>query len=266
MKMSRHENPFRFWNNLQGVPPPLIGVHGMGGGGLIEVWYRHYFEFRHLKRICRFRADMNVLELGCGNGRWALSIAPRVKDYIGVDFSDSALQVARKQVEKNKLKNVLLIEKNIAEFISTDTYDLIYLSGVSQYLTDKEFTRMLGHVRRCCHAATVIVDRSTVNLKRREIMENGDYWAIFRTPDELERLLKTVGFALTYRKRSYRFLRGAKFLTRRRANKILAKLVYWTRPLSFHLLRLLTILADAWKPVAFEGGDRSHDFLVFKQP
>jgi SAM-dependent methyltransferase len=264
--MSPAEAPFRFWNNLQGVPSPLIGVHGMGGGGLVEVGYRHYFEFRHLQKICRLRKDMRVLELGCGNGRWALSLAPKVKDYVGVDFSHSALQAAQKQVEKSKLKNVSLFEKNIAEFISADTYDLIYLSGVSQYLTDEELRLSLEHIRPCCHPATVIVDRSTVNLKRREVMENGDYWALFRTGAELERLFKAIGFTLIYRKRSYRFLRGGKLLRQQRLNETLAKLVYWTRPLSFHALRLATILADAIQPISFEGGMRSHDFFVFRQP
>jgi SAM-dependent methyltransferase len=264
--MPPNKVPFRFWNNMQGVSPPLIGVHGMGGGGLIEVWYRHYFEFRHLRNICNFRKDMKVLELGCGNGRWALSIAPQVKTYVGVDFSHSALQIAQEQVEKNKLKNILLIEKNIIEFMSSDKYDLIYLSGVSQYLTDEEFGLTLEHIRPCCHPTTVIVDRSTINLKQREIMENGDYWALFRTVNELELLLKTIGFALIYRKRSYRFLRGGKVLCNQRLKKLLAKLVCWTRPLSFHLLHLISISADALKPVSFEGGKRSHDFLVFKRP
>lgn len=209
---------------------------------------------------------MKVLELGCGNGRWALSIAPQVKAYVGVDFSHSALQVAQKQVEKNRSKNISLIEKNIVEFMGADKYDLIYLSGVSQYLSDEEFQLTLEHIRPCCHPATVIVDRSTINLKQREIMENGDYWALFRTANELERLLKSIGFALIYRKRSYRFLRGGKLLRQPRLNKWLAKLVYWTRPLSFHVLHLATILADAIKPISFEGGMRSHDFLVFKQP
>jgi SAM-dependent methyltransferase len=251
---------------MQGVPPPLIGVHGMGGGGLIEVWYRHYFEFRHLKKICCFRKDMQVLELGCGNGRWALSIAPLVRNYVGVDFSTTALQVAQEQVKKNKLRNVSLVEKNIGEFMSPDTFDVIYLSGVSQYLTDEEFELTLAHIRACCRPATIIVDRSTINVKQREIMENGEYWAVFRTPAELALRLKAIGFTLSYQKRSYRFLRGGKFLNHRRLNNFLAPLVRWTRPLSFRLLHLITVLADALKPVPFEGGERSHDFFLFTQP
>jgi ubiquinone/menaquinone biosynthesis C-methylase UbiE len=251
---------------MQGVPPSLIGVYGMGGGGLIEVWYRHYFEFRHLQRICRFRKDMQVLELGCGNGRWALSIAPLVGNYVGVDFSTSALQVAREQVKKNKLPNVSLIEKNIGEFMSPDTFDVIYLSGVSQYLTDEEFELTLAHIRACCHPATIIVDRSTINMKQSEIMEKKDYWAVFRTPAELALRLKAIGFALSYQKRSYRFLRGGKLLNHPRLKSILAPPLHWTRPLSFHLLHLITVLADALKPVPFEGGERSHDFFLFKQP
>lgn len=263
--MSQSEVPFQFWNNMKDVPPPLIGVHGMGGGGLVEVWYRHYFEFRHLKKICRFRKDMKVLELGCGNGRWALSIAPKVKYYTGVDFSKLALQVAQEQVKKKRLQNVLLIEKDIAEFISPDTYDVIYFSGVSQYLSDEDLKLTLGHIRACCHPATVIVDRSTINLKHREILEKEGYWALFRTANELEQLLKTIGFALIYKKRSYRFLRGAKLFHHPRLKNLLTMLVFWTRPISFHLLHLATILADACNPVSFEGGERSHDFIVFKQ-
>ena len=60
------------------TPPQLVGMYPLGQEGLLEAPYRRYFETRHLKKIVRFHERMNILELGSGNGRWAVSLAPLV--------------------------------------------------------------------------------------------------------------------------------------------------------------------------------------------
>jgi SAM-dependent methyltransferase len=237
----------------------------MGRGGLLEASYRHYFEVRHLKRFVRLERTMSVLELGSGNGRWILSLAPLVKHYTAVDFSRQALDVARKGIRAAGLDNVELHEQSILDFRGDGRYDVIYLAGVTQYLQDEEIRRLMENLAPHIGQGTVIVDRSTINVRAREILERDGYYAIFRTPAELRALLARHGFHGTYQRRSYRFMRGGRLLQAGPLKRIMPVLVRALRPVSLYLLLGYSWLADVVRPIPFEGGDRSHDFFVFRR-
>jgi len=241
----------------------------MGGGGLEEILYRGYFEAQHLKRIARFKHTMNVLELGCGNGRWALTLAPLVKHYTAVDFSRPALDIARQNISKAGLLNVDVREQSIVGFQGDRLYDVIYFGGVTQYLQDPEILQILGHLAPWMKPCTIIVDRSTICYQQRQINEEGPYISIYRTPRELEHLFFSHGFRKIYQRRSYRFLRSG--LIGRVKNLCPSRFRDWSvivrrgAPLSFYMLLWITWAEDLLRPVPWAGGERSHDFFVFSK-
>ena len=247
------------------TPRQLVGVYPMGRGGLLEIPYRHYFEVKHLKQKVHFDQTMNVLELGCGNGRWALSLAPIVKHYTGVDFSRSALDIAQEDAQMAGLKNVELREQSILDFQGDRPYDIVYFSGVTQYLQDEEINKVLKNLAPHFKRNTVFIDRSTVNYREREILSTAQYYSIFRTPRELNDIFSAFGFHIIYEKRSYRFLRGGRFVRSRYLLNILPPLAHFTRPVSYYVMLFFSFMADILSPKPFEGGDRSHDFLIFER-
>lgn len=259
------ETAQRYWDSQGAVPPQMLGVHGMGGGGLAEVLYRHYFESKHLRRVIPFEKTTRVLELGCGNGRWALALGPRVAQYVGVDFSKCALDRARSEIARMRLDNVVLHEVPILDFHPVGQFDVIYFSGVSQYLEDADLLQILRNLSQSILDSTILVDRSTINDERREVIHTPDYYSIFRTPGELETLYASGGFRLLYRKRSYRFLRLTRPLNNPWAGAAAAWLVSLFQPLSYYLMWSYSLCADLLHPIPFEGGHRSHDFLIFRK-
>jgi 2-polyprenyl-3-methyl-5-hydroxy-6-metoxy-1,4-benzoquinol methylase len=72
------------------------------------------------------RADMDVLDFGCGTGLLTLRLAPRVRSITGVDSSRGMLDVLAGKVARQKLTNVrtLLLDLEAGDSLS-DTYDLI---------------------------------------------------------------------------------------------------------------------------------------------
>ncbi|HXE95478.1 MAG TPA: class I SAM-dependent methyltransferase [Dongiaceae bacterium] len=254
-----------YWSNINGLPPEIVGVYGMGGGGACEAPYRHFFEFRHLERIVSLHRDMTVLELGCGNGRWAFSFAPHVKKYVGVDISPAMLSYARTKAEDMKLDNVTFIECPLTEFTCTDKFDLIYFSGVSQYVEDCDMEKVLSNLVPAMSERAIILDRSTANLFSREVSITDSYFSIYRTPDEINDLMKSIGYQLVYRKRSYRFLRMPPFLNRPGINAAVASFITHCQPYSFYLMLAFSAFLDAIRPIPFEGGQRTHDFLLFRR-
>ena len=258
-------SPHRYWNNLLGTPSELVGCYPMGGGGLLEAPYRHFWELKHLRKKVAFSKQMNVLEVGCGNGRWALSLAPLVNHYTGVDFGGVGLAIAESRLKERHISNVTLSNSSILDFASSDVFEVVYFSGVTQYLEDDEIRLALHKLKSNVNADTILIDRSTVNYRAREISTHGNYMSIYRTPEEISQIFQEAGYIEFYQRRSYRFLRGGQCLTSGRKASPIRMLSILTAPASHYGLLAWSWLADLVNPIPFEGGDRSHDFLLFRR-
>jgi SAM-dependent methyltransferase len=253
----------RYDNDAGGTPRQLVGMYPLGGGGIVEASYRHYFELRHLKKIVAFSGNMNVLELGCGNGRWAVSLAPIVKHYTGVDITRRALDIAREDLSKYGVLNVDLHEQSVLDFQGDRHYDVVYFSAVSQYLEDDELDKILGNLRPWLKRNMTLVDRSTVNYVRRENFERPGYYSIFRTKDDLCRIYGKYGFRIVYSARSYRFLRCGRRFNSSLLRKPFLRIIELLKPVSLNAMLAFTVLVDTIAPLP--PPLQSHDFLVFKR-
>ncbi|WP_298676363.1 class I SAM-dependent methyltransferase [uncultured Lentibacter sp.] len=64
--------------------------------------------------------DMRVLELGCGTGTTALSLAPLVGQYIGTDQSGEMIRIAREKAEEAGLSNLSFLALSAQESTQRD--------------------------------------------------------------------------------------------------------------------------------------------------
>lgn len=251
-----------YWDSFNGRVPYLKGVYGLGEGGEIEIPYRHFFELKHLQSVVKFNEHMDVLELGCGSGRWAISLAPKVNKYVGVDFSRESLLFAEQEARKNNITNVQFIESSVIDYTSTDKFDIVYFSAVTQFLSDEDFIRVLHNIENSFMPNCIIIDRSTVNFMKRNIRYD-DYFSIYRTPSELTAIYNSFGFKLEYQNKSYRYLRFGKYLRRLNINNVLLKIINKTNPFSLYTMWLISSLTDMIAPNDMH--EMSHDFFIFRR-
>lgn len=254
-----------YFDRKAAYQPEFAGTYPLGDCGYSEILYRHYFEFQHLQNLVSLSKEMTVLELGCGGGRWALSIAPLVKKYIAVDFSRQSLEIAMNRASVKKISNIEFICSSIQEFIPHDNYDLIYFSGVTQYIEDDEIVEILNKLSLCSKPNTVIIDRSTISLGERITKSENNYFSIYRTAPELIDTFRRAGWIFTYRNRSYRFMRFSNIVNLPIINSALPKLILMTQPFSFHIIYILVCLADKTSPAIFEENKFDHCFFVFRK-
>ena len=92
-----------YWNNLIN-DPDVDGVSPMGGGGMIEIYYRTYFELLNFLKLYNFKSRPNILEVGCGSGRWGFALHPYVSHYTGIDISEVSIKHAKMHA---KIREVL---------------------------------------------------------------------------------------------------------------------------------------------------------------
>jgi len=252
-----------YWTRQAAERPELMGVAGIGGCGLTEVLYRHFEEVRHLRSIVAFDRQKTVLELGSGNGRWVISLAPLVGHYTAVDFSQQMLDIARGRTERLKLGNITFCKATAQNYTPTKSVDVAYLSGITQYLHDVDLKIFLTRLSQYLRPGAVLIDRSTIHRHQRLLSEQKDYFSIYRMADELKRLFEDAGFVNHYQRPSYHVLNVPGRLGHLLRSGNCARAVAITAPLSFHLLRTLALAAElVWGPTG-EMVNFSHDFFLF---
>jgi len=85
------------------------------------------------------RADMEVLEFGCGTGSTALALAPQVKHIRATDISPRMLAIARGKAETAKVGNVTFEEAAIDHFTAPEaSFDAVLGHSILHLLEDKD--------------------------------------------------------------------------------------------------------------------------------
>jgi SAM-dependent methyltransferase len=95
----------------------------------------YHFMFSLLARY--LKPEMNVLDVGCGNGVLSLFIATLGCNVLGTDISEAAVEAGRKGAGMYKLSNKAHFStKLLHELPEEETYDAIVLSEVLEHIPD----------------------------------------------------------------------------------------------------------------------------------
>lgn len=92
---------------------------------------------RELKDICDNKPPINVIELGCGNGRLARFLSKYNTSYYGVDINKMCIEAANKHLKKNQTFEVYDIEQNqFWDTIISRKFDLCIVDHVLSIIHD----------------------------------------------------------------------------------------------------------------------------------
>ncbi len=94
--------------------------------------------------LIKIKPGMKILDLGCGEGRWAKTLENKDIKYIGVDFSKELIAKAR---IKNTKGGITFVVKPVQDFISEEKFDLILLFGLIPYMNDGEIRQLSKNCR-----------------------------------------------------------------------------------------------------------------------
>src|SRR5687767_4550454 len=134
------------WNLKSGTEPKNLDhptVHGFGEewsaydqSALVGEEYRKLFDgyFRILP-FDELPADAEGFDLGCGSGRWAAGVAPRVGLLHCIDPSKAALDVARQQLRGHANIRFHLAAADIIP-LADGSQDFGYSLGVLHHVPD----------------------------------------------------------------------------------------------------------------------------------
>jgi ubiquinone/menaquinone biosynthesis C-methylase UbiE len=185
--MINYRNSYRFWES-RGRSVNNKQITSLSAAMLVSddriLKYRDFVEKSIFLRKIKINKDYSVLDLGCGTGRWALFLAPKVMNITAVDFSESFIKIAKNNAKRLNIKNVQFVKNNIIDYKTNNKFDIIYNGGVFQYLNDRDLNILLNYLISRLKKNGVFVSRDSVNLKKR-IYLSGRYEVIYRSEREL---------------------------------------------------------------------------------
>ena len=111
--------------------------------------------------------DKKLLELGCGSARWGISLIDTIKSYVGVDISEKQIEIARDNL-KDKAE---LFVSNLTEFNTEERFDIIYFSGVLQYMDDKDAIKIIKKSKKWLNPSGVLISRDSITKSKRWIAQ-----------------------------------------------------------------------------------------------
>jgi SAM-dependent methyltransferase len=136
-----------YWN--QHIHDLAITTHPVGSPGFFrDLDDYHFDKLYHLLTLVPFTglAGRNVLELGCGAGVDLVRFARGGARVTGVDLSESAIRLARRNVDHQQLTAHLLVADGERLPFADNHFDYVFAHGVVQYTADGR--RLVQEVRR----------------------------------------------------------------------------------------------------------------------
>jgi SAM-dependent methyltransferase len=141
----------------------------------------------------------NILDIGCGIGRWAYNLKPIIQKYDGIDFSEEFIQAANFNFKDfDKIKFYCMSATDINRTKLLDKYDVVIVTEVSMYINDEELEKLYNYINSFTQQGSFLYLQDTTSLLETRLTLKDfnskelktKYNAIYRTKKEYETLFE----------------------------------------------------------------------------
>ena len=134
-----------------------------------------------------------IFEIGCGIGRWADFLYDKCDCYLGIDYSDGLIDIAKEShhFENCEFQVMSAFDIKVDELLIEPPFDVILISQVLMYLNDDNISTLINEVNKIIADEKQLFVEPVSHLDSRMTLKDfyseeleADYNAIYRTVDE----------------------------------------------------------------------------------
>lgn len=137
----------QYWNSH--IHDLELAKHPVGSKGFFEDLDEYRFDkLRYLPQVVNFNGYKGkmLLEVGCGVGIDAVRFARGGAMVTGIDLSETAIDLAKKNFSHNGLQGDFRVSNGEALEFADNSFDVVYAHGVIQYTANAQ--KMVDELRR----------------------------------------------------------------------------------------------------------------------
>ncbi len=98
---------------------------------------REIYNFFFRKQLRNYLNSQSAMfELGCGTSTLALSLAPHISRLVGLDISDTALELSRKYARNKGITNATFIKGDCFAIPFENEFDFVWSQGLIEHFDD----------------------------------------------------------------------------------------------------------------------------------
>ncbi|OEF97719.1 class I SAM-dependent methyltransferase [Desulfuribacillus alkaliarsenatis] len=160
--------------------------------------------------------ESKILDVGCGVGRWADLLYKNGSIYLGVDFSNDLLELARKRITtipgKVEFQHLAAQDIKNNNLVISGNFNRFIITGVLQYLNDADIEKCLQGIVSLADTNSIVYIKETVSIESRLTLNqfyseelDVEYSAIYRNKEQYETIFEKTLIANGFRtiKRGY---------------------------------------------------------------
>lgn len=149
-------------------------------------------------------AGMSVLDLGAGVGQWSFRFAERgARRVLAVEYAEGLAEVGQAESVRRHLQQVEFLVASAEDFDTTETFDLLYISGLFVYLNDEQAACLLDRLMRFLRPGALLMIRDGTGVDVRHEIDDRfsehlgeNYSATYRTCEHFVEEITARGFEL----------------------------------------------------------------------
>lgn len=162
---------------------------------------RNRVEISKILPLLKLTRQSRILDLGCGIGRWADAIPEEIGSYLGCDFSDELITIAKSRNHKQGFSFRAVSAMDAAQYCQDNgipRFSHVIISGMMIYLNDIDVGRVLASLDVLTQKNAIVYIREPMGITNRLTLKDfyseelkHDYNTIYRTRDEYRSMIRT---------------------------------------------------------------------------
>ena len=161
---------------------------------------RNQAEIDKILPLLELDPNAQILDVGCGVGRWADAIPCNVAGYLGIDFSEGLVQIARSRNQKSSFIFETMSVCDFGKYFRSHKlkpFNRLIAAGILIYLNDSDVKELFRLFSEILVPGAVVYMREPVGIRERLTLKdffseelNHDYHTIYRTAEEYRLMME----------------------------------------------------------------------------